>query len=71
MPEDQWLEFTASDNETRYNHALAAAILILTYHLDPAVPESDRCDRIVSEILNSMNGAEAELARARYEPSEN
>jgi hypothetical protein len=71
MPEDQWIEFVTSEKGPRDDYALAAAILILTYHLDPGVPESDRCNRIVSVILNSMYRAESELAAARLEPSRN
>jgi hypothetical protein len=71
MPEDQWIAFAASGKERRHNYAIAAAILILVRHLDPSVPEADRCDRIVGEILDSMLNAEAEMTQARLEPSVN
>jgi hypothetical protein len=71
MPEDQWIEFAASGKERRHNHALAAAILILTYHVDPSEPEAIRCGRIADLILDTMHEAEAERTRARLEPSQN
>jgi hypothetical protein len=65
------LEEALSGNGPRYDHAQAAAILILSLHLDPSLPEPVRFSRIVNEILDSMYRAEAELARARLEPSVN
>ena len=71
MPDDQSAELPLSGNDTRDNYAIAAAVLILSLHLDPSVPEPVRFSRIVGEILDSMYRAEAELTRKRLEPSEN
>jgi hypothetical protein len=71
MADDRAEQPAIDGNGRRHNHALAAAILIVTIHSDPSLPERVRFDRIMGEILDTLYRAEEELARAWLEPSEN
>jgi len=44
---------------------------VLNLHFDPSQPKAVLFSRILFTILNAMNLAEQELARAKWEPSEN
>ncbi len=59
----------ATARSTDYSAAAAAEILNL--HFDPSQPKSVLHQRIMFTILNAWNLAEEELARPRWEPSEN
>ena len=62
--------FPTSGNGPKYDYSAAAAE-ILNLHFDPSQPKSVLYGRILLTILNAWNLAEEELARARWEPSEN
>jgi hypothetical protein len=53
------------------NRADAAAAEIINLHLDPSVAKPVLFSRILFTILKAMDMAAEELARARWEPSEN
>ena len=71
MSEEHPAEFSTSGNGPKYDYSAAAAAEILNLHFDPSQPKSVLHQRIMSTILNAWNLAEEELARARWEPSEN
>ena len=71
MSEEQPPRFPTRGNGPRYDYSAAAAAEILNLHCDPSQPKAVLYGRILFTILNAMNLAETELARARWEPSEN
>jgi len=71
MRDEHLAEFATSGNGPRYDYSAAAAAEILNLHFDPTQPKEVLFGRILFTILNAMNLAEQELARARWEPGEN
>jgi len=71
MSEEHPAEFSTPGNGPKYDYAAAAAAEVLNLHFDPSQPKTVLFGRILFTILNAMNLAEQELARARWEPSEN
>ncbi len=70
-PEDNRADYATRGNGPRYDYSAAAAAEILNLHFDPSQPKHVLFGRILFTILNAMNMAEEELARARWEPGEN
>jgi hypothetical protein len=71
MSEDNRAEYATSGNGPRYDYSAAAAAEIIHLHLDSSVEKTILFSRILFTILRAMDMAEEELARARWEPSEN
>jgi hypothetical protein len=71
MSEEQAGALPTPGNGPKYDYSAAAAAEILNLHFDPSLPKSVLHQRIMSTILNAWNLAEEELARARWQPSEN
>lgn len=71
MSEEYPPAFPTRGNGPRYDYSAVAAAEILNLHFDPSLPEAILFGRILFTILNAMSLAEQELARTRWEPSEN
>jgi hypothetical protein len=71
MPDQHRWEFETFGNGPRYDYSAAAAAEILNLHFDPSQLKAVLFSRILFTILNAMYLAEAELAGAQREPSDN